>query len=207
VAAHLLAAGIINTTTDFILVLLPMVVVFRRRELTRQQIVVINILFGIGLVAGVAGAVRTYYTWIMTTTPDFDTTWHGWPTQLSSTIELNIGIVRPSTIPYHNKDANMNKICASIPATKPFFSRFFPRIFGSRSSGSRRGPDSGKQSSRHRLRRNSHDSSLWDSNASGHMVQVEDGFGYKISLDLPKKLYTKDLNKPLPVVKDPFTIA
>ena len=71
-----------------------MAVVFRLRELSRAQTIIINLLFAAGFLASAAGGVRTYFTWVMTTSPDFDATWHGQLTWLSSILELNIGIVR-----------------------------------------------------------------------------------------------------------------
>lgn len=93
-AAHLLAAGTVNTVTDFIVVSLPVLVVFQVRELSRRQFVIINVLFAFGYLATAAGAVRTFFTWLMTTAPDFDVSWHAQLVWLSSTIELDIGIVR-----------------------------------------------------------------------------------------------------------------
>ena len=58
--AHLLAAGIISTTTDFVVIILFMTVVFRLENLTRRQIIAINALFCVGLLACAAGVVRTY---------------------------------------------------------------------------------------------------------------------------------------------------
>jgi hypothetical protein len=77
-AAHLLAAGLINTVTDFTVVILPIKTVARLKLPRRQYIILIG-LFGAGFCACIAGCVRTYYTWIYTV--DYDTTvslipWH-----------------------------------------------------------------------------------------------------------------------------------
>ncbi|KAI0128949.1 integral membrane protein [Xylariales sp. AK1849] len=109
-AAHLLAAGIINTLTDFIIVLLPMHTVMNLDLPKKQKTIVIG-LFGAGFLATAAGVVRTYFTWLMTTADDFDTTWNSWAASLASEIELYLGI-----------------ICASIPAIKPFFATYLPKV-------------------------------------------------------------------------------
>ncbi|KAI5928453.1 hypothetical protein F4810DRAFT_5049 [Camillea tinctor] len=110
---HLVAANIINTITDFIVVLLPIKTIMGLDLPVKQRIIVTG-LFGVGLFASAAGIARTYFTWILTTSADHDTTWNAWAVWLASTIELNLGI-----------------ICASIPGTKPFFASYLPRVVGS----------------------------------------------------------------------------
>ncbi|KAH6654632.1 hypothetical protein BKA67DRAFT_658915 [Truncatella angustata] len=109
-AAHLLAAGIINTITDFVVVFLPMQTVINL-ELPRKQRIIVVGLFGAGFLACAAGIVRIYFSWIMTTTTNHDTTWNSWAVWLASGIELYVGI-----------------ICASIPAIKPFFATYLPQV-------------------------------------------------------------------------------
>ncbi|KAL2061629.1 hypothetical protein VTL71DRAFT_7006 [Oculimacula yallundae] len=109
--ATLLAAGIINTLTDFATVLLPIRTVWTLQLPKRQMYVVIT-LFGFGFISCAAGIVRTYYMYEVTT--GWDQTWRSYPVWITSSLELYIGI-----------------ICASIPATKPFFSTYLPTLFGS----------------------------------------------------------------------------
>jgi hypothetical protein len=93
---HLLVAGVINTVFDFVIVLLPIGVVWRlqkKGELPRRQMIAVVCLFAAGLGASFAGVARTYLTWYMTTSSDFDLTWHSWVTWLASSIELYVGIV------------------------------------------------------------------------------------------------------------------
>ncbi|KAJ3957496.1 hypothetical protein N0V92_005927 [Colletotrichum tropicale] len=115
-AAHLLVASIINTATDFAVVLLPLALVriVYKNKLSSRQMVIVNLLFGAGFLACFAGIARTYFTWIMTTEPDV--TWNAWMNWLMSSLELFLGI-----------------ICTSIPSTKPFFNRYLPRLLASRS--------------------------------------------------------------------------
>ncbi|KAG4435661.1 hypothetical protein IFR05_008856 [Cadophora sp. M221] len=109
--ATLLAAGIINTFTDLATVLLPIRTVWTLQLPTRQMVIVI-VLFGFGFISCIAGIVRTYYMYEVTT--GWDQTWRSYPVWVTSSLELYIGI-----------------ICASIPATKPFFTTYLPALFGS----------------------------------------------------------------------------
>ncbi|KAI1173295.1 hypothetical protein F4777DRAFT_456664 [Nemania sp. FL0916] len=102
-AAHLITANIINTVTDFIVAILPIRTTMTL-QLSKRQRVIVASLFGIGLIASSVGIARTYFIWLLFTTSDYDTTWQGWNVWLASLVELHLGI-----------------ICASIPATKPFF--------------------------------------------------------------------------------------
>lgn len=70
-AVHLLAAGTINTVTDFVVVSHPIKVVFGI-FLPRNQYIILIALFCVGFCACIAGCVRTYYTWVFTT--DYDRT-------------------------------------------------------------------------------------------------------------------------------------
>ncbi|KAI0025002.1 integral membrane protein [Xylariomycetidae sp. FL0641] len=108
--AHLLAANVINTLTDFIVVLLPIKVAATLDLPKRQRVIVIG-LFAIGLFACAAGVARSYYSWAESTAADFDKTWDAWAVWVSSAVELQLGI-----------------ICASVPATKPFFASFLPQV-------------------------------------------------------------------------------
>lgn len=90
--AHVLAAGVINTVMDFIIVLLPIKTVKNLQLPTRQRIVV-YLLFTGGLLASVAGGIRTYFTWRLTSAPDHDITWNSYYVMLLSSIELFVGIV------------------------------------------------------------------------------------------------------------------
>ncbi|KAH6966704.1 integral membrane protein [Fusarium venenatum] len=115
--AHLLAAGTINTVTDLLVVILPLVIFIKLQGpnsmLSRRQVFIVNILFAAGFFATIAGAVRTYVTWRMTSAPDFNITHWFWLTWLSSMIEIYVGI-----------------IAASVPATKPFMAQYVPMLLG-----------------------------------------------------------------------------
>lgn len=88
----MLAAGVINTLTDFVIVLLSIKMV-KNLKLPKRQRIAVYLLFTAGLLASVAGAVRTYFTWRLTSAPDHDYTWNSYDVVLLSAIELFVGIV------------------------------------------------------------------------------------------------------------------
>ncbi|KAL3427912.1 integral membrane protein [Phlyctema vagabunda] len=108
---HVLVASILNTLNDVIVVIFPIPTVWSLQLPRRQQIVVI-VLFAGGFGVCIAGGIRTFFTYKMLSS--YDRTWDSYGNWLSSSIELYVGV-----------------ICASIPATKPFFQRFLPKVFGS----------------------------------------------------------------------------
>jgi hypothetical protein len=95
---HLLAAGVINTATDFILVLLPLPITLKLQLPIRQRLIVAALFCG-GILASGAGAVRTYFTWRMSTQEDLDITWLAIIVILVSAVELYVGIVSFDPIP------------------------------------------------------------------------------------------------------------
>ncbi|KAI1393800.1 uncharacterized protein F4822DRAFT_25823 [Hypoxylon trugodes] len=107
--AHLIATNIINTVTDWVVVILPIGAVLNL-SLPTKQLSIIIVLFGVGILASSAGIARTYFSWMLTV--NYDSAWIYWLTWFCSAIELNLGI-----------------ICASIPATKPFFANYLPNLF------------------------------------------------------------------------------
>lgn len=88
--AQLLASGILNTVTDFCIILLPIPIILQLKLPRRQQIILILVFSG-GIVVCIAGVVRTYYTYQMTT--GYDKTWSGYEVILSGSIEMYIIIV------------------------------------------------------------------------------------------------------------------
>ncbi|KAK7923985.1 hypothetical protein PG985_006039 [Apiospora marii] len=109
-AAHLEAAGIINTVSDFILVFLPIRTVVGLK-LPRKQRIIVLLLFSAGFLACIAGVFRVYFTAISVNDPNFDRTWNSWANWIASVAELSLGI-----------------ICASVPAIKPFFAYYLPVV-------------------------------------------------------------------------------
>lgn len=88
--ANLLAAGIVNTLTDFVVVLIPIPIVLKLKLPFRQQIVMV-MLFGTGFLVCIAGALRTYYMYEVSTT--YDQTWVGFKVWVSGAAEFYLAIV------------------------------------------------------------------------------------------------------------------
>ncbi|KAF7864141.1 uncharacterized protein EAF02_010109 [Botrytis sinoallii] len=105
---HITIAGTINTVTDCIVVLFPIPRMLQLQISHRQRLIII-FLFGAGFLVCVAGAVRTYYTYVELISPDM--TWDTYYVWISGTVELYVGIIG-----------------ASVPPTKPFFTRYIPFI-------------------------------------------------------------------------------
>ena len=92
---HLLFAGIINTMTDFLVFFLPIPTLVSLNIPSRQQFM-LCLLFGVGFIVCVAGAVRIYFAWIATST--YDRTWTSYGLWIASILELNLGIVGPRSM-------------------------------------------------------------------------------------------------------------
>jgi len=86
----LLVGGVINTLTDFAVVLIPVRTVMGLTLPGRQKWIIM-LLFGLGLLSSAAGVARTYYTYNVTKT--YDQTWAAYPVWLTSALELYIGMV------------------------------------------------------------------------------------------------------------------
>jgi uncharacterized membrane protein YidH (DUF202 family) len=89
-SSSLLAAGIINTLTDFAVVLLPIRLV-SSLQLPKREAVVVSLLFGFGFLSCFAGTCRTYFMWKVTTSDDM--VWESYPVWISAAIELYVGVV------------------------------------------------------------------------------------------------------------------
>jgi hypothetical protein len=124
---NLLVAGIINTFTDFLVVILPIPLVWGLRLPRRQQIILV-LLFGAGFMVTIAGCVRTVHTYRVSIS--YDQTWMAFPVWISSSVELYVGVV--SYLNSCNDFSDSRKqIGASVPPTRKFFSRYIPKLLGS----------------------------------------------------------------------------
>jgi hypothetical protein len=135
---NLISSGIVNTTTDFLVVLLPIPVIWKLRLPFRQRIAILA-LFGLGLGVCVAGIVRTVFTFQLGNgggEKTYDVTWTAFQLWIASSLELNIGIVSSSLQSYSTARSSLSQsqLCASIPATKPFFTRYVPQLLDSKFS-------------------------------------------------------------------------
>ncbi|KAL9947859.1 hypothetical protein D7B24_008352 [Verticillium nonalfalfae] len=186
-ATHLLAGGIINTSTNLLVVILPLAIVRRLRQegkLCPRQVTIVSILFAAGFVACAASAARVYFTHLMTSSRDRDLSWHAWLTWLMSSIELLVGIM-----------------AASVPATKPFFARYLPQLISTASAS--RARSVGKASIK--SHREEKDRPKRDSLSTIHELEEEVVFNRPVrtpDFSEPQHLAFYDVNKPLPHIKE-----
>lgn len=89
-ASLLLAGGILNTCSDFLVVVLPIPRVLMLRLPPRQKAIV-AILLGVGFMVTIAGAARTYFTYAAAQSND--EIWNLHSAWVSGSLELYIGIV------------------------------------------------------------------------------------------------------------------
>jgi hypothetical protein len=86
------SASIGNTLTDFLTTIIPVSLIARLHLPPRQRVAVISI-FGLGILVNIAGAFRTYYSHRSMQVTNLDSTWVGWPTDISAIIEIGLGLV------------------------------------------------------------------------------------------------------------------
>ncbi|KAF1914747.1 hypothetical protein BDU57DRAFT_453234 [Ampelomyces quisqualis] len=102
----IVACAIVGTIQDFFLCLLPIILVWNLNMSTRQKVALCGI-FGVGMITCVCGILRTYYaTYVYFYT--YDITWHAYHGWIWTALEADIGVM-----------------CASAPALKVFFKRYF----------------------------------------------------------------------------------
>ncbi|KAI9790932.1 MAG: hypothetical protein M1816_004693 [Peltula sp. TS41687] len=118
---NVLAAGVagsvINIFTDFVILLLPMPMVWRLRLPMRQKIAVIGI-FATGALVCAISIIRLQA--MLAAKEDPDITWGQVPNSITGAIECNIGIA-----------------CGCMPCLKPLFNRWIPKLKSIASSGSK----------------------------------------------------------------------
>ncbi|KAH3994720.1 hypothetical protein HBH70_115880 [Parastagonospora nodorum] len=104
--AIVVACAIVGTFQDLVICLLPIFLVWNLKMPKRTKIALCGI-FAIGLVTCVCGILRTYYaTYVYYYT--FDITWYAYYGWIWTALEADLGV-----------------ICASAPALKVFFKRYF----------------------------------------------------------------------------------
>lgn len=98
------------SVTDLLVVVLPMPIIYRLQLPTQQQMGII-VLFGVGFLVTLAGAVRTVF--LFRTTESFDKTWLAYPVYIASSVELYIGIVR--NLHHYPEELKLMRQLRSVP--------------------------------------------------------------------------------------------
>ncbi|KAF2738484.1 hypothetical protein EJ04DRAFT_549959 [Polyplosphaeria fusca] len=104
-----LGVGVANCFADALCTVLPIPMISRLQLPPRQRIAVI-ILFSLGFIVTIAGAVRTYYIY-QSLIAHYDVTWYAFPLWIAAAVEIDLGV-----------------ICASAPVLRPLLSKIPPRI-------------------------------------------------------------------------------
>lgn len=84
-------AGVVSCIMDVMVMILPVPIIMNLSMTLRKRVVVI-VLLNLGLLATIAGVLRTYYTW-RSLLRSYDTTWEGYGLWITAAIEVNTGIV------------------------------------------------------------------------------------------------------------------
>ncbi|KAH8728081.1 hypothetical protein GQ44DRAFT_573203, partial [Phaeosphaeriaceae sp. PMI808] len=104
--AVIVACAIIGTVQDLVICLLPIILIWKLKMPRRQRLALCCI-FAIGLITCVCGILRAYYaTYVYYFT--YDITWYAYYGWIWTALEADFGV-----------------ICASAPALKVFFLRYF----------------------------------------------------------------------------------
>lgn len=83
--------GIITIILDFILLLLPVPIVWALQLPVKQRLAVCGLFF-LGFIVCIAGIIQAYYV-DYALVSSYDETWDGWPLWVASAIEVDVGIV------------------------------------------------------------------------------------------------------------------
>jgi hypothetical protein len=83
--------AILNTISEVVLAILPVLGVFRLEVVKHQRWSVISLL-SLGFGVAIVGAVRTYYIFRIETSSD--PTWYAVPSWIASEVEINLSLVR-----------------------------------------------------------------------------------------------------------------
>ncbi|KZF23478.1 hypothetical protein L228DRAFT_238042 [Xylona heveae TC161] len=121
--AFFLANGGLSVVTDFIILTVPLPMVWKLQMPTAQKLAVTGI-FLLGGFVCIAGIVRLHFLSQMYVTPDF--TWNMAQSFIWSCVEPCIGIV-----------------CACLPTLRPLLRTLFPRLFSRASGGKGSSGDTG----------------------------------------------------------------
>jgi len=92
-----LGSGIVNAVMDLLTTIIPIPLIARLQLPWRKRLGAI-ILVSLGFVVTVAGAIRSYYTWL-SLLASYDETWYCYGLWLASAVEIDLGVVSASFTP------------------------------------------------------------------------------------------------------------
>ena len=89
--AAVIAAGSINSFSDFLCTITPIPLVANLSLPLRQRVALV-VLFSLGFVVTGAGIVRCYYSY-KSLIAEYDVTWYSYPLWIAGSVEIHLGIV------------------------------------------------------------------------------------------------------------------
>lgn len=98
--------GIITIILDFILLLLPVPIVWALQLPVKQRLAVCGLFF-LGFIVCIAGIIQAYYV-DYALVSSYDETWDGWPLWVASAIEVDVGIV--SVLAYNDDMFRLDRV-------------------------------------------------------------------------------------------------
>ncbi|OGM45087.1 hypothetical protein ABOM_006658 [Aspergillus bombycis] len=147
-----LSNSAIHIFTDILILLYPMPIV-RSLQLPRPQKIALTAVFAVGVLVTVTSILRLQSLLIISQSTD--PTYDNPPAAMWSAIECNVAI-----------------ICACLPVMRPLISRLIPRIFSTRSNGSRSKPTNGYLNSIQRTQRAQPRTSVVGGTSDHYMVDL-----------------------------------
>lgn len=120
----MLVFGIFNTINDFMVLALPIPIVWKLQLPIKQRIAVISI-FSISFFACIAGIIRVAYSKVYV--QSYDQSWDSYGMGLAAGIELNLGVVRFFLCSFFNFVPNHIPIKGSLSMTIVLDLRIRPR--------------------------------------------------------------------------------
>ena len=123
----MMSFGIITIILDFLLLLLPVPIVWQL-DLAFKQRIAVGGLFGLGFIVCIAGIVQACYV-DKALIRSYDETWDGWALWVASAIEVDVGIVSLTTSePFNAGPDDLLTLRCSFASHYPPFDRFWPFI-------------------------------------------------------------------------------
>jgi hypothetical protein len=93
---YMMSFAVITIFLDFILLFLPMPIVWALQLPLKQRIAVCGLFF-LGFIVCIAGIIQAYFI-DKALIHSYDETWAGWPLWIASAVEVDLGIVSRSNI-------------------------------------------------------------------------------------------------------------
>lgn len=95
-AAMMQTCAVLNTLSEFVIAIMPIIIVYRLRIDPRQRWTVIGLL-SLSFFVAFAGCFRSYFLWKSMSAADYDMSWWANPHFIASEVEIDLSIVSDHT--------------------------------------------------------------------------------------------------------------